>query len=291
MDLNGDGVLDIVSGSYSGMLTLYAGNKAGGFDAPAEVKQVTDLNDRVNKFDYLYTNPTFSDYNGDGLLDAFTGGLYGPRIMINEGTATEPLFSERKPLLNVDGEPIIIFDKVAPDERITKEYHIFINHIDWDNDGVKDLITSVSYMYEGSIPLMFHKGVATSEGDRYEKPIPMIKSWGDEKVLPGKYLHLNILDYDGDGIKDILLGVSFDVNIESNTIYDDSVYGFMISKTSQVKNEMYKNLGDKYSGNRSDYAVAINTLNTLYKFIDVGNREYTENDRVRGYVLFIKGKK
>lgn len=290
MDLNGDGIVDILAGSYAGKITIYAGNSEGGFDAPEEVKQKTDYSLRENRYECLYTNTSFSDYNGDGLLDAFVGGVYGPRVMINVGTAKEPIFSERQHLREVDGSLISVFDERAEGKYINNEYHIYIRHIDWDNDGVKDLITSVSYMYEGSTPLMFHKGVKTDEGDRYEKPVSLIKSWSKEKLLPGKYLHIDILDYNGDGINDILLGVSLEFNAENNTIYEERMYDFMYSIPHQSRTDIYKIIREKYIGKKEDYSIAINTVGTFYKYIESKHKR-TDNDRVRGYVLLIKGEK
>lgn len=291
VDLNSDGIDDIVSGSYGGRISLFCGIKGGGVSPSSEIEQETDVTNRKNYYDYVFTNATFSDYNGDGLLDAFVGGVFGMRVMINEGTAAEPRFSERKPLLNVKGEIIQVFDEWSFDKRIEKEFHIFIHHLDWDGDGVEDLITAQSYMYEGTEPLLFYKGVSTPEGDRYEEAVPLINNWGTtDKLLPGKYLHPCILDYDGDGVLDILLGVTFEANKHTGEIYDDRLYEYFSSAAVLSRDKVLKEIKQKYTDPK-DFMIALTTLNIHQANIQAKERFNPDNDESRGYVLLFKGKK
>lgn len=95
----------------------------------------------------MYTNPTFADYNGDGLFDAFVVGYKGVNVMINEGTKEKPYFSERKPLLHVDGKPLFIRELSAAEIRQStqtmcendySESKSSVIFVDWDKDGIGD---------------------------------------------------------------------------------------------------------------------------------------------------------
>ena len=92
VDLDGDGLLDLVVGDGDGLLSFFR-NDGSGF---------TQLTDGDNPLDGIdvgdNSTPTFEDIDGDGDFDAFVGEFFGGsvRYFENTGTATAPQFVERQ---------------------------------------------------------------------------------------------------------------------------------------------------------------------------------------------------
>lgn len=81
VDLDGDGDMDAVVGSYNGTLSVFENNGAGVF---------TELTGAANPFNGVdvggYSAPTFVDLDGDGDMDAVVGERYGTlRSFANDG--------------------------------------------------------------------------------------------------------------------------------------------------------------------------------------------------------------
>lgn len=231
MDLNNDGYDDIAGGSYDGEIRWYKGSEKGFL--PSEIiKQ--DMDFSPGHFDeYMFTNPTFGDYNGDGLMDIFMGGNLGIRVALNVGTKECPEFGKREVLLREDGLPvtsILYDDKMIEKVKNAKDtnkivglspYSSFVLFVDWDNDGTGDLLVSPSYMYDNAQPVLFYKGKETADGLRFSnKPVSLIVSEDGKKALPGWDVIPHVCDYNGDGIKDLLLGLSLRYD-KANSLFNE----------------------------------------------------------------------
>jgi len=140
VELNGDGHLDILSGSYSrmdadmaGLFQVLHGLEGGGF-RPAEVLRGTDgepliipaPDDRVT--DRICTRPTAVDLDDDGDLDLVVGNFSGT-FHLFEGTGPGAFSPECTRLTGTDGEPLKVPHHSDP----------FL--VDWDGDGDLDLLS------------------------------------------------------------------------------------------------------------------------------------------------------
>lgn len=294
MDLNGDGIDDIIAGSYMGDISIFKGLKGGGF-APSElVSTVFDVKapENVNKF--LFTNPTWGDIDGDGLFDAIIGCKYYKNI----GTKTSPKLDNYSYLKTVD-------DKVVSHYFNNRNYwsvdfKSFNILFDWDNDGVKDLISTHSYYYENQDPILFHKGVKTDNGIRFEKGVGLIKQLEGEKSLPGKTYVPYIGDYNGDGKTDLILGITMSYNSKENIFDTEGEYHFTLNKLYYAKEKeialLTKELQKKYKGKKNDeYFVVLqeetDKIEEKYDKLNPKPISYTTPGyKTRGYLLLFEGK-
>ncbi len=92
VDLDGDGDLDLVSGSYSGSFLTWRNT---GTTSVAVFTPATGAANPLNGLDVGYgSTPTFVDLDGDGDLDLVSGEAYGTILAWrNTGTAASPVFA------------------------------------------------------------------------------------------------------------------------------------------------------------------------------------------------------
>lgn len=229
IDLDSDGYLDLVSGQYNpGLLSWWRGSEKG-FLPRVFIEQeglVKDGNKEVgiepwNPDAFLYWNYTsadFGDFNNDGKADLFVGGSDGFRVALNIGSKEKPKFGLRKYLYHVNGE--ILHIKKPSQKKIDSmkdegEYPNisgvakgYVHPVDWDNDGVLDLLVTHEYMKTGHNVIEFFRGVKTDKGLRFEEKRALFTGLNNEKVMPGCQPMISISDFNNDGIKDIVLGIS-----------------------------------------------------------------------------------
>lgn len=143
MDINSDGHIDILSGSYSrmegsmaGLFQVLHGQAKGGFKK-AVVLKGTDGKPLVipkstegehGDMESICTRPTAVDWDGDGDLDLVVGNMTGRfYLFTGEGGGK---FAPKPAPIRADGKPLQI-----------KGHHGDPFLIDWDRDGDLDLLS------------------------------------------------------------------------------------------------------------------------------------------------------
>ena len=205
-DLNGDGILDMISNSYyPGHCYLFRGLRGNQFAAREELSDKSGVPIRsapLQQQDYQSFGSFYEpvDWDADGdfdlLIGCFDGGL---KLRINEGDAQKHAFAVENQVVNADGEPIKVKEHLCPVAR------------DWDGDGRWDIIAGSD---DGSVTWFRNVGekgspkfaagktlVAPSKSDGYN-----LVRWSDEDVVPGIRSQVEVVDYDGDGKLDLLVG-------------------------------------------------------------------------------------
>jgi FG-GAP-like repeat len=149
----------------------------------------------------IHTRIDVTDWDGDGLSDIIAGnGRGGIAWYKNIGTAAAPDYGTSKILFTTDGKPIDVSWSSAP------------KVVDWDGDGVEDLITSGERNR-----MLWYKNVGTNTNRQFVYK-GFITEGGQPLALPTTpnpeipsitldyYAITDVLDYDGDGDRDLIAG-------------------------------------------------------------------------------------
>lgn len=218
MDLNGDGHVDILSGSYSrqsadmaGLFQVLWGSESGFAEAatlqgsdgePLIIERVPEGDDMTVR---ICTRPSACDLNGDGHLDILSGNF--------EGTF-HVFWGEEGYTFNPESEPL-------PGARGTlkHDYHSDPFPIDWDGDGDLDIVAGSG---GGQVSLALNSGSATEPRfTTFETLIPSKPRFamGDELHFGHEHIkaprgstRVFVADVNGDGVHDVLVGDTGDVS-------------------------------------------------------------------------------
>ena len=231
-DLDDDGHLDMITGQYHpGEVTWFRGT-GDGFEPGVKLPQEGDpsVNGQpmmgnyegepgdIGTFHYwVYSSASFGDFDDDGDYDLIVGGSGGLRISENIGSPRRPSFAMREPLLTIDGEPLAILDRGAEWLALFSETDIPPADgdgkssplvVDWDDDGVLDLLVTGSYRHPASHAVTFFRGVKTDDGHRFHPGVDLLPTADGAKALPGSGQRVYVDDWNRDGVKDLIIGAS-----------------------------------------------------------------------------------
>lgn len=231
-DLDDDGFQDMITGQYHpGEVTWFRGSAEGflpGQKLPQEGDPAAAANPQfksyagepgdIGTFDYwVYSSATLGDLDDDGDYDLIVGGSGGLRVSENVGGPRNPSFAKRELLLDVNGEPLMTRGYTENELQYARTGASLAPSadgkpnplaVDWDQDGVLDLVVTDSYRSSNSRAVSFFRGVKTPDGHRFEPGIDLLPAEGGAKAIPGSGQRVYVDDWNADGVNDLIIGAS-----------------------------------------------------------------------------------
>ena len=232
-DLNHDGYEDMITGQYHpGEVTWFRGSEHG-FLPGVKLEQAGDPasswstiaapaaeeppSDPKETFDYwVYSSAAMGDLDDDGDYDLVFGGS-ALKFSENVGTKEEPKFGPRTLLVDVTGKPLSVGASASDeaiatwpftDEQLAGDSKISPYVVDWDRDGVLDLLVTNSYIREDSFAVAFFRGVKVYSQHRFHPPVDLLATADGSKALPGSGPRIYVDDWNLDGTPDLIIGAS-----------------------------------------------------------------------------------
>jgi FG-GAP-like repeat len=195
VDLDGDGISDIISGSWPGELYLFRGQGKGKFAAGEQLK---DRDGKVIKLGSAST--AFAvDWNGDGKLDLLVGCIEGFVYLVpNEAEGKKGFAFGKARKLQCEGQDI---------KASHGDSHPIA--VDWDRDGKLDLLVGT-----GAGGVVWYRNVGTNTEPKLAAPQTLVaesalnKDWnaGLKENQWGVRAKICVVDWNGDGWPDLLVG-------------------------------------------------------------------------------------
>jgi hypothetical protein len=184
--------MDVVSGSWPGEVWFFRGQGDGKFAAGEQLKDQNGKPLNAGSGSSVFA----VDWDGDGRLDLLLGNVLGEVYFLpNEGGKTPTFGAARR--VEAAGQPLKVSGDAAPVAA------------DWDGDGRLDLIVGAE---DGSV--VWYRNSGSTGRPKLEAARPLIPKspcgWnGDDNRQPddwGLRVKPCVVDWDGDGRLDILLG-------------------------------------------------------------------------------------
>jgi hypothetical protein len=206
VDYDGDGRVDLLSGSIGGKIYLFRRRPNGTF-APGETLKRHDGLGAVRDLGAgSGSSVCAADWFNEGKLDLFIGTGDGHVYLArNEGTRKAPRY-HRLDQLKAGG-------KFISAEGGAAGPFVF----DWDGDGLLDLLLGC-----GSGRVVFHRNIGTKEKPELAPGVTLIEAAPENTELrassspsrSGQNAKICAVDWNGDGLPDLIVGDSTIVRVD-----------------------------------------------------------------------------
>jgi hypothetical protein len=207
VDFDGDGKVDLISGSYDpGELYLFRGLGQGKFAAREAIrdksgKPILKVPNQKHRVESFGSGVTMVDWNDRGVLDILVGTFDGMMFLRkNEGTRTKPVYSTQNEWV-----------MVGPKRLKVPGGHANPVIADWDGDGRWDIITGSE---AGGV--YWYRNIGKPGRPEFAPPVALVPAhvgagYGElldagQEPRPGIRSQIAVVDYDGDGKLDLLVG-------------------------------------------------------------------------------------
>ena len=239
MDFDADGIDDIIAGSIYEDIYLFRGLGDGNF---AKRQLLQDKNGKPLEGGYCCTTELL-DMDADGDLDLVCASRIGAaKWYKNVGSRSQPEFESKSRSLPMEkGAGSVSGSNAA--------------YTDWDRDGKRDLVVGSE---RGQI--VWHRNTGEDNKPLFASARQLLKDPGFVRIAEGEVpgVHgsrakVNIVDYDNDGLLDILLGDFTSCTYNTRPPLTD--------EETKEKEALEKEV--KETGNKTYYA-EVNRLNRLY---------------------------
>jgi hypothetical protein len=246
VDVNEDGAVDLLSGSYSrmdedmaGLLQVLWGTKDGAF-APAEALAAENGKPLIlpgeDDVDRICTRPCAADLDGDGKLDLVIGNFRGTFAFVHgEGRGK---FAAEATWIESQGKKLAVGNHGDP----------FL--VDWDGDGDLDLLSGSA---EGGVFLFTNQG--SKSRPEFAQPVTLIEpagyvennELGDAHLAgPSDSTRVVADDLNGDGKLDLLVGDNVTLYYAVEGVSDAVAKQKLAAWREAMKNIKEENYQDEY---------------------------------------------
>ena len=197
-DVDGDGLRDLVLGDFGGKFRIYknVGEKTAPVYKAAGNLQADGTDAAVRIYCCIGSQARFCDLNNDGIRD-FISNSYDPGHCYYFRGLGDGTFARSEELVDKAGIPV----RSEPEQKQNHQsFGSFYMPVDWDADGDLDILIGC---FDGELKLRVNEGDANKYV--FAKENVTINA-GDKPLKVPSHCCPIIVDWDGDGLWDVLAG-------------------------------------------------------------------------------------